>query len=85
MCFIKHLGTTTGFLATIGHKRLYGLFTLPDSNTDSDSDLDCKPKFVMATLYYVEIFTLYSQNQIQIPVVTPNYRNGIGIEIWICE
>ena len=39
----------------------------------------------MATLYYVEIFTLHSQNQIQIPVVTPNYRNGIGIEIWICE
>ena len=46
---------------------------------------DCKPKFEMATLYYVEIFTLHSQNQIQIPVVTPNYRNGIGIEIWICE
>ena len=39
----------------------------------------------MATLYYVEMFTLYSQNEIQIPVVTPNYRNGIGIGIWICE
>ena len=37
----------------------------------------------MATLYYVQ------WSWIQIPIITTNYRNGIGfgirIEIWICE
>ena len=31
----------------------------------------------MATLHYAEVFTLHSQ--IQIPILTPNYRKGIGI------
>ena len=48
-----------------------GLFTLPDS--DSDSNSDCKPNFRTA------------KSRIQIPIPTAWYRNGIGIRIGISE
>ena len=57
----------------------YGLFTLPDSDTDSHSD--CKPNG------YIVLF--HCMEWMQIPIRTANHRNGIGIairiRIRICE
>ena len=53
-------------------ERLYilnSLFTLPDSNSDS------KPSG------YIGLYRSFhtAQSQIQIPILTANYKNGIGI------
>ena len=57
-----------------------GLFTLPDP--DSDSNSDCKPNG------YIERCRTFhtARNRTQIPIPTAQYRNGIGIniEIGIC-
>ena len=50
-----------------------GLFTLPDSDLDSDS----KPSAYIAQCRRFHTV----QSQIQIPVLTVNYRNGIGIQV----
>ena len=52
-----------------------GLFTLPDS--DSDSNSDYKPNRYIVTSKTVH--TVWGQIQISIP--SAKYRNGIGIEI----
>ena len=52
-------------------RNCYDLFTLPDSDTDSDSDLDCKPYVLCCTFH-----TAFLSN---------NYRNVMGVEIQICE
>ena len=51
----------------------YGLFTLPDS----DSDLDSKPNGYIALCRCFQ--TVRSKNQI--PILTANYRNGIRIRV----
>ena len=59
--------------------KYYGLFTFSDS--DSDSYSDCKPNghiVVCKTFHTV-------RSSIQIPVLTANYRNGIGIGICDCK
>ena len=58
---------------------LMAYFTLLDSDTDSDSNLDCKSNVhnVLCKTFY----TALSQNQIPSPSV--NYTNGIRIEIRI--
>ena len=55
----------------------YGLFTLPNSDIDSHSD--CKQNC------YVELCTPIhnAQSWIQIPILTVNYMNGIGIGLRI--
>ena len=50
-----------------------GLFTLPDSDSDSGS----KPNRYIALCRSFQT----AQSQIQIPILTANYRNGIGIEV----
>ena len=50
-----------------------GLFTLPDSESDSDS----KPNGYIALCRSFQ--TAWSR--IQIPILTANYRNGIGIRV----
>ena len=57
-----------------------------DSNTVSNSDLDSKTNsyIVLCRIYHI------IRSQIQIPILTANYRNGIGgigtrIGIRICE
>ena len=50
---------------------------MPDSDSDSDSDPDSKPNGYIAL--YKSFHTV--QSQIQIPFLTVNYRNGIGI--WV--
>ena len=62
-----------------------GSFTLPNSDTDSDSSSDCKPNG-----YIVLCRTFHTtQCQIQIPILIANCRNGIevenGIRNRICE
>ena len=66
----------------ISHKT-FGLFKLPDLDTNFDSD--CKPNG-----YIVLYRTFHTvQSQIQIAILTANYRNEIEIRIririQICE
>ena len=53
----------------------YGLFTLPDWDTHSNSNSDCKPNgyILLRRTFHT------AQSQIQIPILTANYSNGIGI------
>ena len=51
----------------------YGLFALSDSNSDSHS----KPNGYIALCRYFHI----ARSQIQIPILTANYRNGIEIRV----
>ena len=54
---------------------------MPDSDTDSDSNLDCKLKG-----YIVLFRTLHiTWRQCQIPIPTTEYRIGTGIGIGICS
>ena len=58
-----------------------GLYTFPDSDINSDSDLDCKPNG------YIALGKMFhtAQSCIQIPILTASYGNGmeIGIRIGI--
>ena len=55
----------------------YGLFTLPDSDSDSNSNF-CG---------YIALCKSFhtARSQIQIPILTANYKNGIGVRvrIWV--
>ena len=53
------------------------LFTLPDSDSDSDLDSDSKPNGYIALCRSFHT----AQSQIQIPILTVNYRNGIRIRV----
>ena len=54
-----------------------GLFTLPDSDSGSDSDSDSKSNGYIALSRSFHA----AQSQIQIPILTASYRNGIGIRV----
>ena len=55
--------------ATCLKVRCNGLFTLPDSDTDSNSDSDCKPNGNI-----VQCRTIHTAwSEIQIPTLTANY------------
>ena len=58
---------------------IYDLFTLLDLDTDSYSDLDCKPNGYIVLC--IAVHTAWSRIPFQI--LTANYRNGIRIEIRI--
>ena len=55
------------------------LFTVPDTDPDTDSDSNCKPNG------YIILCRTFrnARSEVQIPIPTSQYRNGIGI--WICE
>ena len=55
---------------------VYVLFTLPNSDTDSDSNSDCKPNG------YIIICRTFHIAQSQIPILT---LDRIGISTQICE
>ena len=52
---------------------MLGLFTLAETDSDTDSDLDSKPDG------YNVLCRNAAWSQIQIPVRTANYRNGIRV------
>ena len=64
-------------------KNCNNLLTLPDSDTDSSSDSECKPNHCSTKNF--SHFTEFNSDS----MLTANYRNGIGIRvrigIWICE
>ena len=56
---------------------IYGLFTLPDLDSDSDSDLDSKPNgyIILCKSFHT------ARSQIRNLILTANYRNGLGIRV----
>ena len=70
--YVTHLETVDG-----NENMFNGLLTLPDSESDSYSNTDCKPNGY--TVQCREFHTIW----IQIPVPTAKYRNGFGIVIRI--
>ena len=54
-----------------------GSFTLPGSDSDSDSDCHSKPNGYIAVCRSFHT----AQNQIQFPILIVNYINGIGIRV----
>ena len=54
-----------------------GLFTLPDSDSDSGLDSDSKTNGYIALCrsFHIEL------SHIQVQILTPNYRKGIGIKV----
>ena len=61
------------------HLTTNGPFTLYDLDTNSDSDLHCKPNG------YIALCRTFHTSWSRIQTLTANYRNRIRIGIPICE